>query len=150
MFILMKKQVNSRTTVAQLKRLIEDSELSLAVARQRLCVDGAWIDDDDVQLDDLQVFQNAPAVLIALKRFRPGPAVKMRITLRGVKSNVFEVDGLTTIAQVKAKMQRAEGIPPDQQSFAWFGRPMADDSTLDDYNVPAGAIVRLVLHLRGC
>lgn len=42
-----------------------------------------------------------------------------------------------------------EGIPPPQQRLIFGGKAMADDKTADDYGLKAGAIIHLVLALRG-
>ena len=55
----------------------------------------------------------------------------------------------TTIAVVKQKIEELEGIPPSQQRLVYSGRQMADDKSLDDYNVTAGSYFHLVLALRG-
>jgi hypothetical protein len=55
----------------------------------------------------------------------------------------------STIDDIKASVQNSEGIPPDQQRLIHAGMQLEDQRTLMDYNIPDGAVVHLVLRLRG-
>lgn len=50
---------------------------------------------------------------------------------------------------VKQALQEKEGIQVDQIRLIHSGKQLADDKTLESYNIAAGATIHMVLQLRG-
>mmetsp|Transcript_2853 Transcript_2853/g.6650 ORF Transcript_2853/g.6650 Transcript_2853/m.6650 type:complete len:155 (+) Transcript_2853:188-652(+) len=69
-------------------------------------------------------------------------------TLTGRKTPFnFEKD--VKVIEVKHALQEKEGIQVDQIRLIFSGKQLADDKLLGDYNVSAGAVIHMVLQLRG-
>jgi Ubiquitin family len=50
---------------------------------------------------------------------------------------------------VKQALQEKEGIQVDQIKLIHSGKQLADDKTLESYNITAGSTIHMVLQLRG-
>jgi hypothetical protein len=53
------------------------------------------------------------------------------------------------IYRLKQKIEKSEGVPPDQQRLIFGGMQLEDDRTLSDYNVKESSTVHMVLRMRG-
>ncbi|KDR84408.1 hypothetical protein GALMADRAFT_237260 [Galerina marginata CBS 339.88] len=69
-------------------------------------------------------------------------------TLTG-KEIELDIDPEDKITRIKEKVEEQSGVPPPQQRLIFGGRQMNDDKTAKEFNINAGAVLHLVLALRG-
>ena len=59
----------------------------------------------------------------------------------------LEVTASNTVAEVKAKIQEKEGVPPAMQNLKFRGYEMMDFDTMDDWGIEGQCKVELIKHL---
>lgn len=69
-------------------------------------------------------------------------------TLTG-KEIEIDIDHDDKITRIKEKVEEQSGVPPQQQRLIFSGRQLVDEKTAREANITAGAVLHLVLALRG-
>ena len=57
----------------------------------------------------------------------------------------IEVEDTDTIAMVKEKIEKAEGIPQNEQRLMFNNKKLADNRTIKDYNIEEEETLQLVI-----
>lgn len=61
----------------------------------------------------------------------------------------LDVEGSSTIKQIKKQLKKIEGPPLNQQRLIYAGMQLEDDKTLAYYNIQKESKIYLFLRLRG-
>jgi Ubiquitin family len=69
-------------------------------------------------------------------------------TLTGRKQ-ALNLEPSNQVLMIKQMLQEKEGIQVDQIKLIFSGKQLADDKSLESYNITAGATIHMVLQLRG-
>ncbi|KAI5789766.1 ubiquitin-related domain-containing protein [Peziza echinospora] len=73
--------------------------------------------------------------------------IKVR-TLTG-KEIELDIEPDDKVSRIKERVEESTGVPPVQQRLIFGGKQMADDKIASQYNLEGGAMLHLVLALRG-
>ncbi|GAA6040954.1 hypothetical protein NBRC10512_006665, partial [Rhodotorula toruloides] len=122
-------------------------ERSCTGGRWVTVTEGAWERQFEVWEDDLPLFRITmvcPAP-VADKHRTISIAVK---TLTG-KTIYVSIESCATVWALKAVLEGSEGMPPGQQRLIFAGRQLEERETLGRYGITDGAVLHLVLRLRG-
>ena len=96
--------------------------------------------DQFIHLDELVPF---------LKSFYPDVLFKVYIKHLTGRSIEININGRTTIEEIKMKIQDILGIPLDQQRLIFAGKELNDSKVAGMYNIAENDTIALVLRLRG-
>ena len=75
----------------------------------------------------------------------------MRVTVMTVAGGKqeLEVEGNMTMRVIKEMLQARTSIAPDQQVLLKGGKPLINDSTVDDASLKDGDVIHMVLNIVG-
>lgn len=75
----------------------------------------------------------------------------IELTIEALTGTVYDlcVSPYETILGIKMKVQRLEGIPVYQQQLVWGGMELQDEFCLEEYSIPSGAQLKLLVAMRG-
>ncbi|XP_078410464.1 polyubiquitin-B-like isoform X2 [Cetorhinus maximus] len=132
--------------VSALKKMIYE-RTKVSHFRQRLVVQNGNTEElqDSRRLSDYNVSPSHEVMLIVKNEER------MQIFLKNDKGKTSTYDVLPSesVRDFRARVQRQEGVPANQQRLVCEGKQLEDGLTLADYNIQSESTIFLMLRLRG-
>uniref|UniRef100_UPI00398E6E65 uncharacterized protein isoform X1 n=1 Tax=Pristiophorus japonicus TaxID=55135 RepID=UPI00398E6E65 len=139
-------EIDPSIQVSTLKMKISE-KTGVPKFQQRLVVqNGSSVElKDDRRLSDYSVYPSDGIMLIVKNEER------IQIFLKNDKGKIstHEVLPSETVKAFRARVQRQEGVPPNQQRLMYEGKQLEDGRSLSDYNIQSQGTIFLLLRLRG-
>ncbi|XP_041058968.1 polyubiquitin-B-like [Carcharodon carcharias] len=138
--------IDTSIQVSALKKMIYE-RTKVPHFRQRLVVQNGNTEElqDSRRLSDYNVSPSHEVMLIVKNEER------MQIFLKNDKGKTSTYDVLPSesVQDFRARVQRQEGVPANQQRLVYEGKQLEDGWTLADYNIQSESTIFLLLRLRG-
>lgn len=73
----------------------------------------------------------------------------MEINVKSIDNSFkLDINGNTTIYEIKSMVREKDGIPEDQLRVIFAGKLLEDDKTAADYDIADDSTIHMVLRLR--
>ncbi|KAI1695581.1 ubiquitin family domain-containing protein [Ditylenchus destructor] len=127
------------STIARVKAKIQE-QANIPVEEQCLIFNDSELENDKT----LKSYNVQHLSTIHLVRLTAGKII-VRVVIDGTTRKFkLSLDVFDTVAQVKAKIQKQENIPLDQQSLYFTDSELENDKTLESYGIKTFSVIRLV------